>query len=422
MAVWIDETGTLVRPAEGASIQPSPLAAMEITDRDAGAAAGGPARVQARCPRPAPPIGQRSSTGRTAAPTVRSRMSPDQVVAASQPRSADHSRAAACFELGIHAERGGDHPSGDRRGGSRPMHSSPRTGRTSARRGRSSPPPQGADSDKAQEVHDTYGTSWTDEFLATRRCELHGVPEPLNSRRAGDREPPRGATPDQASTSRRPSIVDVTSRLMARGSARTPYRSSDAFTVRSSAVMARVAQRRRSDSFVAAVDGTCIRRWRQPPPPVPTWRCRFPCDCSTPDASSPVPAGGTISVARHRAPRRCPPPAPSPPQSSTSRSSHRRQPGFWTVWPHTTPRPEASNLNVDELQSIFGNGHAQPRHRPGVTRRRGRHLREWRRQRHRRSARATTRLLPPAGQGRFVSLAAPTRVLDTRGVRRLRGG
>ncbi|TFH13915.1 MAG: TlpA family protein disulfide reductase, partial [Acidimicrobiales bacterium] len=32
MAVWIDETGTLVRPAEGASIQPSPFAAIDITD------------------------------------------------------------------------------------------------------------------------------------------------------------------------------------------------------------------------------------------------------------------------------------------------------------------------------------------------------------------------------------------------------
>ena len=27
--------------------------------------------------------------------------------------------------------------------------------------------PEGGDSDKAQEVHDVYGTSWTDAFLAT---------------------------------------------------------------------------------------------------------------------------------------------------------------------------------------------------------------------------------------------------------------
>ena len=30
-------------------------------------------------------------------------------------------------------------------------------------------------------------------------------------------------------------------------------------------------------------------------------------------------------------------------------------PGFWTVWPHTSVRPEASNLNVDELQFLSGN-------------------------------------------------------------------
>ena len=30
-------------------------------------------------------------------------------------------------------------------------------------------------------------------------------------------------------------------------------------------------------------------------------------------------------------------------------------PGFWTVWPHTSARPQASNLNVDELQSLSGN-------------------------------------------------------------------
>jgi len=29
-------------------------------------------------------------------------------------------------------------------------------------------------------------------------------------------------------------------------------------------------------------------------------------------------------------------------------------PGFWTIWPHTNPRPEASNLNVDENQFLAG--------------------------------------------------------------------
>lgn len=30
------------------------------------------------------------------------------------------------------------------------------------------------------------------------------------------------------------------------------------------------------------------------------------------------------------------------------------RPGFWTVWPHTSARPDASNLNVDELRSLAG--------------------------------------------------------------------
>ena len=35
MAVWIDESGTLVRPAEAASIRPSRLAGVEISDQTA---------------------------------------------------------------------------------------------------------------------------------------------------------------------------------------------------------------------------------------------------------------------------------------------------------------------------------------------------------------------------------------------------
>lgn len=70
--------------------------------------------------------------------------------------------------------------------------------------------------------------------------------------------------------------------------------------------------------------------------------------------ASPVPAEGTISVAVTGTD---PLPAPgtvtavvlnltvTPPSA----------PGFWTVWPHTSPRPEASNLNVDENQYLAGN-------------------------------------------------------------------
>ncbi len=69
---------------------------------------------------------------------------------------------------------------------------------------------------------------------------------------------------------------------------------------------------------------------------------------------SPLPAGGTISVSVTGA-------VPLPPAGSVTAAvlnltvTPPAAPGFWTVWPHTSPRPEASNLNVDELQSLFGN-------------------------------------------------------------------
>ncbi len=165
MAVWIDETGTLVRPAEGASIRPSPLAAMEITDRM-------PERLQAVLRE----FKQMRETGpgyRAAIVDWANRgadspfsLSPDEVIAASQPRTAEHSRAAACFELGIHAEHRGDHVAAVIWW--KQAHALFPENWTYKRQAWTlESTPEGADSDKAQEVQDIYGTSWTDEFLAT---------------------------------------------------------------------------------------------------------------------------------------------------------------------------------------------------------------------------------------------------------------
>ena len=52
------------------------------------------------------------------------------------------------------------------RGGARRTGCSPRTGRTSARRGRSSPRPRGADSDLIQGPNDVYEGNWLDDVLA----------------------------------------------------------------------------------------------------------------------------------------------------------------------------------------------------------------------------------------------------------------
>lgn len=100
-AVWIDETGTLVRPAEAATIERSPLRTMEIPE-------GLPERMDKmfREVKKIPDIAddyraaildwvERGAESRFA-------LSPDEVVERSQPRSTDHARAAACFELGQH--------------------------------------------------------------------------------------------------------------------------------------------------------------------------------------------------------------------------------------------------------------------------------------------------------------------------------
>jgi lipoprotein-anchoring transpeptidase ErfK/SrfK len=70
--------------------------------------------------------------------------------------------------------------------------------------------------------------------------------------------------------------------------------------------------------------------------------------------SAAVPAGGTISVTITGA-------APLPATGTASAAvlnvtvAPPAAPGFWTVWPRGRTRPLASNLNVDELQSLSGN-------------------------------------------------------------------
>ena len=104
MAVWIDETGTIVRPAEGASVERSPLRDMEVPD-------GLPERID-RMFREVKKIPDNAADYRAAitdwvvngeaSPFA---LTPDEVVARSQPRGVDEARAAACFELGEHLLR-----------------------------------------------------------------------------------------------------------------------------------------------------------------------------------------------------------------------------------------------------------------------------------------------------------------------------
>ena len=101
MAVWIDEDGTIVRNAESASIERSPLRDMDIPD-------GLPERMHQMFTE-VKAIRDDSAAYRAAivdwvangaaSPYA---LAPDEVVARSRPRGEGEAEAAACFELGQH--------------------------------------------------------------------------------------------------------------------------------------------------------------------------------------------------------------------------------------------------------------------------------------------------------------------------------
>lgn len=101
MAVWIDETGTIVRNAESASVERSPLRDLDIPDDLPERTRRMLAEVKA--------IPDDSAAYRAAVvdwvehgATSRYVLTPGEVVARSRPRGAAEAEAAACFELGRH--------------------------------------------------------------------------------------------------------------------------------------------------------------------------------------------------------------------------------------------------------------------------------------------------------------------------------
>lgn len=105
-AVWIDETGTLVRPSHPAHIRQSPLRDMDVPE--------GLGRIGEML--------HEVKKIRTDVATYRAAiadwvekgadsewaLSPDEVVARSRPRPAEHAEAAAAFDLAQHLWRNGE--------------------------------------------------------------------------------------------------------------------------------------------------------------------------------------------------------------------------------------------------------------------------------------------------------------------------
>ena len=164
MAVWIDESGTLVRPAEQAAIERSPARDLEIPEDL-------PERLQ-RMLEEVKAIKDPSAEYRAAVVDWVERgaasqfaLSPDEVLARSGDRSPDHARAAACFELGQHLWRvaGNDAAIPWWREAHRLF---PENWTYKRQAWTFVTTPAGADSDLMQGPNDTYEGNWLDDVLA----------------------------------------------------------------------------------------------------------------------------------------------------------------------------------------------------------------------------------------------------------------
>ena len=175
MAVWIDEQGVLVRPAESAVVQASKYAQIELTDE-----IPEPMRSLLAEMQQMPDFGEayRAAIVDWAERGADSAfaLAPHEVIAASQPRSAHHSRAAACFELGRHLFEHGD------KAAAIPLWKEahalfPENWTYKRQAWTLESTPEGGDSDMGQEVQDVYGTSWSEEFLASGGANYGIIPQ-----------------------------------------------------------------------------------------------------------------------------------------------------------------------------------------------------------------------------------------------------
>jgi len=174
MAVWIDETGTIVRPAESASIERSPLRDSEIPE-------GLPERFALLLKEvkaiPDDAEAYRAAIFDWVANGAESQyaLGPDEVVERSQPRGADEAKAIACYELGDHLRRTvGDEAAVPWWRESHRLDPSNWTHKRQAWTLVTTP--EGAtENDLLQERNDVYEGSWLDDVLAGGGGEAYVV-------------------------------------------------------------------------------------------------------------------------------------------------------------------------------------------------------------------------------------------------------
>lgn len=162
-AIWIDEQGTIVRPAHAAHVRHSPLRDMEVPD---GLGRLGEQLHEVKKIR-TDPDGYLAAVRDWVALGADSRfaLAPDDVLARSKPRPVGHAEAAAAFELGQHLWRLGDEEAAVpwfRRAHS--LHPENWTYKRQAWTFASTP--DGAPSDLIQGPNDVYDGNWMDDVRA----------------------------------------------------------------------------------------------------------------------------------------------------------------------------------------------------------------------------------------------------------------
>ncbi len=174
MAVWIDESGTIVRNAETASIERSPLRDMDIPD-------GLPERLTKMFVEvkkiPDDADGYRAAILDWVARGVESEfaLTPEEVIERSRPRGATEAEAAACFELGQHLRRAvGDDAAV--RWWRRAHELDPSNWTYKRQAWTLVTTPEGAtENDLIQGPNDVYAGNWLDDVLATGGGEAYAT-------------------------------------------------------------------------------------------------------------------------------------------------------------------------------------------------------------------------------------------------------